>query len=93
MGLNCLVVKEASSRAVIRPRMETIKAASLSRGGIDMTGVFRGSVFEMIMKPATMLPATSRFIGLITAGSFSLIGERDLNRGWPIDTKKITRKL
>lgn len=40
-----------------------------------------------------MLPQASRLIGLITAGLFSLIGERGLNRGWPIVTKKTTRRL
>lgn len=91
--MNCLLVRDANSRAIIRPKTETIRAASLSKGGMDMTGVFRGRVLEIITKPATMLPPTSRFMGLTIAGSFSLIGDRGLNRGCPIDTKKITRRL
>ena len=59
----------------------TIRAPSLRRGGIDITGVFRGMMFEVIRRPATMLPHASRLIGLITAGLFSLMGERELNRG------------
>ena len=91
--MNCLLVRDANSRARISPKMDTAKAASLSRGGMDITGVFRGRVFERMTKPAMILPATSRFMGLTIAGSFSLMGDKELNRGWPIDTKKTTRRL
>lgn len=93
MGLNCLLVKDASSRAIISPRMVTVRAASFSRGGIDIIGVFKGVMLEVIRRPAIMLPHASRLIGLMTAGLFSLIGEMALNRGWPMDTKKTTRRL
>lgn len=73
--------------------MVTVRAASFKRGGIDITGVFRGRMFEVIRSPAMMLPHASRLIGLITAGLFSLMGENTLNRGWPIDTKNTRRKL
>jgi len=56
-------------------------------------GVFRGTRFDVIRRPAMMLPQASRLIGLITAGSFSLIGEKAANRGWPIETKNTTRRL
>lgn len=92
-GLNCLVVSDASSRAKRRPRILTIRAASLSEGGIVITGVFKGIILEVIKRPAMMLPQASRLMGLITAGVFSLMGERGLNRGWPMETKKITRRL
>lgn len=91
--MNCLLVKDASSRAISRPRMVTVRAVSLSISGIDITGVFSGSRLEVIRRPATMLPQASRLIGLITAGLFSLIGESALNRGRPIETKKTMRKL
>jgi len=71
----------------------TARAASLRRGGMDMIGVFRGVIFEVISNPAMILPHASRLSGLISAGLFSLIGERGLNRGWPIGTKNTTRKL
>jgi len=58
-----------------------------------MMGVLRGVMLEVIIRPATMLPQASRLIGLITAGLFSLIGERAGKRGWPIETKKTTRRL
>lgn len=91
--MNCLLVREASSKAIIRPRMVTARAASFSRGGIDMTGVFKGTMLEVMRRPAIMLPHASRLMGLITAGLFSLIGERALNRGCPMDTKNTTRRL
>ena len=93
VGLNCLLVRDASSRARRRPAMVTMRAASFNRGGIDITGVLSGRMFEVIRRPATILPQASRLMGLITAGLFSLIGESELNRGWPIVTKKTTRRL
>lgn len=93
LGLNCLFVSVASSRAVRSPNTVTVRAASLSRGGIDITGVFRGIVFEMRMSPAMMLPQARRLRGLMIIGLFSLIGGSGLNRGWFIDTKKIIRRL
>jgi len=93
VGLNCLLVKEASSSAVRRPRIVTARAASLREEGIVMIGVFRGRMLDIIRSPAIMLPQARRLIGLITAGLFSLIGEKELNRGCPIDTKYTTRRL
>lgn len=93
VGLNCLVVRDASSSARRSPAIVTAKAASFSGSGIDITGVLRGKMFEVIISPAIILPQAKRLMGLITAGLFSLIGENELNRGWPIDTKKMTRKL
>lgn len=84
---------EASSRAISRPTMVTIRAASLSKGGMDITGVFRGIILEVIRRPAMILPQASRLIGLITAGLFSLMGESGLKRGCPIDTKNTIRRL
>lgn len=68
-------------------------AAILSVGCIVITGVFRGRMLEVIRRPARMLPHASRLMGLITSGLFSLMGERGLNRGFPMDTKKMTRRL
>lgn len=82
-----MLARDASSRAITNPRIVTIKAASLSIGGIDITGVFSGIRLEVIRRPATMLPQARRLIGLRTAGLFSLIGESELKRGLPIETK------
>lgn len=93
VGLNCLFVKEASSRAIRSPVIVTARAASLRSRGIDITGVFRGSMLEVIKRPAIMLPQARRLMGLMTVGLFSLMGERGLNRGCPMETKKTTRRL
>lgn len=93
VGLNCLFVRDASSRASRRPVIVTAKAANLSRGGMVMIGVLRGRMLDVIRSPAIMLPHARRLMGLITAGLFSLMGESELNRGWPMDTKKTTRRL
>lgn len=89
----CLLVKDASSRARASPKMVTKRAANFRRGGIDMMGVFRGVMFEVIKRPAIILPQASRFRGLMTEGEFSLIGDRGLKRGWPITTKNTRRRL
>lgn len=93
VGLNCLAVRAASSIAVKSPMIVTARAASLSKGGMVITGVFVGRVLEVRIRPATILPQANRLMGLMTAGSFSLMGERGRNRGVPIATKNTTRKL
>jgi len=90
---NCLLVRDASSMAVRSPMIVTVRAANFSSGGIDITGVLRGVMLEVIRRPEIRLPQASRLRGLITAGLFSLIGDRGLKRGKPIGTKKIMRKL
>lgn len=84
--LSCLLVIDASSRAVSRPKMVTIRALSFRAGCMVMMGVFKGIMLEVIIRPAIILPQASRLMGLITAGLFSLMGEKGRNRGWPIDT-------
>lgn len=91
--LYCLLVSVASSRAISSPMIVTARAANLSKGGMDITGVLRGVMLEVIRRPATILPHASRFRGLMTAGLFSLMGEITLNRGWAIETKNTTRRL
>ena len=91
--LNCLFVRFVRSMAVISPTIVTIRALSLSAGGMVMIGVFVGKKLDVMIRPAIMLPHANRLIGLITAGLFSLVGVRDVDRGCPIEAKKITRKL
>lgn len=91
--LNCLLVREASSMAMRRPVIVTAKAASLRRGGIVMIGVLDGMKFEVMIRPAMILPQAKRLRGLMTEGLFSLIGESVRNRGVPMETKNTTRKL
>lgn len=77
----CLFVREVSSKARSSPVTVTIKAVSLSKGVMVMTGVFRGSMLEVRIRPAIRLPQAKRLMGLIRALLFSLIGGRLLNRG------------
>lgn len=91
--LNCLLVSDASSNAMRRPKMVTRRAASFKWVGMVITGVLDGRKFEVIRSPAMMLPQASRLIGLITDGLFSLIGAVVVKRGCPIETKKMTRRL
>lgn len=91
--LICLFVMVVSSMATNSPVIVTIRAAIFRDAGIVMMGVFEGRKFEVMMSPAIMLPQASRLMGLITNGLFSLMGDRGRNRGDPIVTKKITRKL
>lgn len=81
VGLNCLAVRLASSRAVSIPIRVTMMAASFRREGIVITGVCGRTMLEVIRMPAKMLPQASRLMGPKTWGLFSLIGERELNRG------------
>lgn len=83
--LSCLLVAVVRLNAVKRPRIVTVRAAVFSRGGMDIMGVFSGVIFMEIKKPAKMLPQASRLMGLIVVRSFSLMGERGLNRGFPIE--------
>lgn len=91
--LNCLFVRLARSMAIINPRMVTIRALNFSVSGMVMTGVFLGVKFEVMIRPAMMLPHANRLMGLITRGLFSLIGVRGENRGCPIEAKKMIRRL
>ena len=91
--MTCLLVKDASSRAVSRPRTVTRSALSFRAGCIVIMGVLSGVRLEVRRRPAMMLPPASRLRGFINAGSFSLIGDRDGKRGWPIETKNTTRRL
>lgn len=93
VGFSCLDVRDASSKPVRRPVIVTARAATFRRGGIVIIGVFIGRIFEVITSPATMLPQARRLMGLITAGSFSLMGDRGGNRGVPMATKNTIRKL
>lgn len=73
--------------------MVTSRAASLREVGMVIMGILEGRKFEVITRPATILPQARRLIGLMTSELFSLMGDRGRNRGDPIVTKKITRKL
>jgi len=81
VGLNCLFVREASSRAISSPARVTARALSFNVGCIVITGVFRGSIFEVIRRPAMMLPQARRLMGLMAAGFRSVGGRSVAKRG------------
>lgn len=82
-----------SHTAIRSPRIVTMRAASLSIGGIDITGVLRGVTLKVIHRPARILPHASRLRGLITWGFTSSMGEIARDRGWAMTTKYIRRVL
>lgn len=92
-GFSCFDDKSVSAVAVKRPMIVTSRALSFSRGVIVITWVFVGRKLDVINRPAIILPQARRLIGLITVGLFSLIGDSGVDRGCPINAKKITRKL
>lgn len=84
--VNCLEAWVANSRAMISPSAVTVRAVSLIEVGIVISGVLSGKTFDVITRPAIILPQASRLIGFKTSFRFSLIGESALNRGWPMVT-------
>lgn len=91
--LICLVVAVARASAIMRPTIVTSSAANLRESGIVIVGVFEGRKFRVRIRPAMMLPQARRSMGAVNVWWFSLIGDRAGNRGDPIVTKKITRRL
>lgn len=71
---------DANCRAISRPRVVTISADNFMVGVITITGVLLGSIFEVIISPAKMLPHARRLIGLITSLGVSSIGDKVLIR-------------
>lgn len=93
-GFSSWPVKFPRSRANKKPNRVTAKAAVFTSSGMVISGVFRGVIFEVINKPARMLPQARRLIGLVMAGSVSFIWKMDRGvRGFPRATKIIRRRL
>ena len=64
-GFVLLLVIVISSRARVKPMIVMINADSFIWWGMVICGVFIGVVFSEISKPAIMLPAANRMIGLV----------------------------
>lgn len=92
-NLNCVFDKVVSSRAIKKPIIVTKIAVNLMVEGIVIMGDFAGTIFEVITRPAMMLPQANRLIAFRLGLEFSLMGGKTENRGVSIETKKITRKL
>ena len=93
VNFNCLFVKFAKSTAIIRAVRDTIRALNFRVAGIVIIGVFVGRKFEVIIIPAMILPQARRLIGFKIVWLFSLIIIRGSDRGFPIEVKKIIRRL
>lgn len=65
-----------SSRASTTPRRVITMAVILMESGMVIGGVFAGGMYEVIRKPAVMLPRARRVIEESTAGLFSFIGTK-----------------
>lgn len=82
-----------SSKARMMPNSVTIIAANFVMGGMVMGEVFEGRMKDVMRKPARMLPKARRVIGLMIRGLFSLMGEIEDRRVYPVWTRIVRRKL
>ena len=81
------------SSARMNPAIVIVRAISFRWWGMVMCGTVMGGMLLVIRNPATMLPARSRLIGLISDGLFSLIRVNVEKRGCPNSAKKMIRAL
>lgn len=86
-------VMRLSSMAMVKPARVTSRAVSFRYSGIVIWGTVEGGMLLEMRKPAKILPISSRVIGLINKGLFSLIKIKEGNRGFPSSAKKIMRVL
>lgn len=63
-----------SSRARMMPAVVTRMAAVFVSRGIVIGGVCVGVMYDVISRPAMMLPKAKRVTGLVICGLFSFIG-------------------
>lgn len=91
--LVCLEVALAIVSAMMIPIIVTISAASFIWGVIVAVGIFNGKKFEVMISPEIMLPQARRSMGAVIVLWFSLIGDKEGNRGDPMVTKKMIRRL
>lgn len=86
-------VEVVSSRARKMPRVVTMRAAVFVRGGIVIGGVCVGVIYDVIIRPAVMLPRARRVIGFVICGLFSFIGVIAGMRVGFVCTKRVIRRL
>lgn len=86
-------VNQFRSMAIVNPIIVMKRAISFRYKGIVRMGVFIGGMLLDKRYPAKMLPTRRRLIELMSWGLFSLIGDREENRGCPMRAKKIIRVL
>lgn len=82
-----------SSRARIRPRVVAMMAAVFVNMGIVIGGVCVGVVYDVMSRPAMMLPKARRVIGLRVSGLFSFIGVTARVRVNSVCARRVIRRL
>ena len=87
----CVMFK--SSKARIAPRIVAMIAAVFVSVGMVMGGVFVGIVYDVMNRPARMLPRARRMIGLMIVGLFSFMGVIVGVRVNPVWTIRVIRRL
>lgn len=86
-------VEVLRSRAMVKPRMVTKRAANFRWRGIVICGIVVGGMLLEMRNPAKILPKRRRLMEFIRQGSFSLIVIRAGKRGWLRRAKKMIRVL
>lgn len=92
-GLSCFWVRDVSSRAIRRPRAVTTRAVIFKGGAIVITGALIDVVFRVIISPAIMLPQAKCLMGRVVRRAFSFRGVKGGNRGEPMETETMIRRL
>lgn len=86
-------VSRLISNAMMKPRVVIARAVNFKCRGMVIKGVVIGGILLDRMKPAKILPTSSRLIGLINSGLFSLMVVEGGKRGCPSSAKKMMRVL
>lgn len=81
------------SNAIMKPRVVIARAVIFRCRGMVIRGVVIGGILLNRMKPAKILPMSSRLMGLINSGLFSLMVVEGGKRGCPSNAKKMMRVL
>lgn len=76
-----------------KPIKVTNRAIIFKYNGMVIWGTVEGLILLEMINPAKMLPISSRVIGFINKGLFSLIKIKEGNRGFPSSAKKMMRVL
>lgn len=82
-----------SSKARIIPRTVTRMAAVFVSVGIVIGEVFVGMMYDVMSRPARILPRARRVIGLMMVGLFSFIGVIEGVRVNPVWTSRVIRMV
>lgn len=82
-----------SSKARAMPSIVAMIAAVFVRVGMVIGGVFVGVMYDVMSRPARMLPRARRVSGFVIMGLFSFIGVFVGMRGNPVWTSSVIRRL